>query len=107
MMIMCWNGWNDIILFSCCLTRLYVVIICDAYIILYSILGIQTRLFWFLSLTEGIEIVVNSIADDVWGSEYELTGAQSEKVESWYLIYLKNCPMSLPATNSGTNNIKR
>ena len=60
-----------------------------------------------MSLTEGIEIVVNSIADDVWGSEDELTGALSDEVESWDLLCLKICPMSLPATNSGTNNIKR
>ena len=29
----------------------------------------------FLSVTEGTDVVVNSIADDVCGSEDELTGA--------------------------------
>ena len=43
----------------------------------------KTELFWFLSVTEGIDIVVNSIADDVWGYEYEPTGVLSDKVESW------------------------
>ena len=28
-------------------------------------------------------VVVNSMADDVWGSEYELTGVLSDKVDSW------------------------
>ena len=36
-----------------------------------------------MSVTEGTDAVVNSIANDVWGSEDELTGALSEKVESW------------------------
>ena len=40
-------------------------------------------MFWFLSVTEGKEVVVNSIADGVWGSEDELTGVLSDKVESW------------------------
>ena len=41
-----------------------------------------------LSVTEGIYVVFNSIADDVWGSEDELTGALSDKVESWDWLYL-------------------
>ena len=43
----------------------------------------RTELFWCLSVTEGTDVVVNSIADDVWGSEDELTGVLSDKVESW------------------------
>ena len=43
----------------------------------------KTELVCFLSLTEGTEVVVNSIAEDVCGSEDELTGALSDKVESW------------------------
>ena len=43
----------------------------------------KTELFWFLFLTEGTDVVVISIVDDVWGSEDELTGALSEKFESW------------------------
>ena len=41
-----------------------------------------------MSVTEETNFVVNSVADDVWGSEYELTGALSDKVESWGWIYL-------------------
>ena len=32
---------------------------------------------------EGKDIVVNSIAVDVWVYKYELTGALSDEVESW------------------------
>ena len=41
-----------------------------------------TWLFWFLSVTEGIDVVVHSIAGDVWGYEDELTGALSDEVDS-------------------------
>ena len=40
--------------------------------------------FLCLSVAEGTDVVVNLIADDVWGSEDELTGALSDKFESWY-----------------------
>ena len=40
-------------------------------------------MFWFLSDTEGTDVVVILIADDVWGSEDELTGILSDKVEIW------------------------
>ena len=43
----------------------------------------KTLLFWFLSVAEGTDFVVNSIAGDVWGCEDELAGAFSEKVENW------------------------
>ena len=49
-------------------TRLYVAIICDGCIILDGILGIQNSVVLILFLTEGTDIVVNFIADDVWGS---------------------------------------
>ena len=39
-------------------------------------------------VAEGTDVVVNSIAEDFWGSEYELTGDLSDKVESWYLLCL-------------------
>ena len=39
----------------------------------------KTELFWFLSPTEGTNIAVDLIADGVWGADYELTGAFSEK----------------------------
>ena len=46
------------------------------------------ELFWFLFLTEGMDVVVNSIAGDVSGLEDELTGVLSDKVEIWYWLYL-------------------
>ena len=61
---------------------MYVFIVCDVCIILDGILGIQNRVFWCLSVTEETDVVVNPIADDVWGSEDELTGVLSDKVES-------------------------
>ena len=36
-----------------------------------------------MSVAEGTEVVVDSIAEDVWGSEDKLTGALSDEVESW------------------------
>ena len=42
----------------------------------------KTQLFWVFSVTEGIDVVVNSIADDALGSEDELIGVLSDKVES-------------------------
>ena len=41
-----------------------------------------------MSVTEGKGVVVNSIAYDVWGYEYEPTDALSDKVESWYWLCL-------------------
>ena len=41
-----------------------------------------------MSLTEGENVVVYSIAGDVWGSEYELTGDLIDEVESWDWLYL-------------------
>ena len=66
-----------------CLTRLYVLIICDACIILDGILVIQNRVVLFLFLIKGMYVVIYLIADDVWESEDELTGALSEEVEIW------------------------
>ena len=37
-------------------------------------------------VAKGTEVVVNSVADDVWGYEDKLTGALSDKVESWYWL---------------------
>ena len=36
------------------------------------------------SITEGTDVVVNLISDDVWGYGDELTGVLSDEVESWY-----------------------
>ena len=41
-----------------------------------------------MSVTEGTDVVVNSIADDVWGYEDELTGVLSDKVDIWYWLCL-------------------
>ena len=38
----------------------------------------KTELFWCFSVAEVTDVVVNSIADYVWGSEYELTGVLSD-----------------------------
>ena len=35
----------------------------------------KTELFRFFSVVEGKYVVVNLIAEDVWGYEYELAGA--------------------------------
>ena len=62
-----------------CLARLYVVIVCDGFIILDGILVVQNR-FLFFSLTEGTDVVVNLIVGDVWLYEYELLNDLSEKL---------------------------
>ena len=36
-----------------------------------------------MSVTEGTYVVVNLIADNVWGSEDKQTGVLSDKVKSW------------------------
>ena len=43
----------------------------------------KTELFFFSSLTEGTEVVVNTIYDYDWEAEDEQTGALNEKVERW------------------------
>ena len=86
MMIRYWNGLNTNF-FSCSPTRLYVVIIFDAYIIMDGILEIQTRFFRFLYLTEGTDIVVNLIDDDVWEAGDELTVTKSDESESQDWLY--------------------
>ena len=50
--------------------------------------GYKTELFWFFSVTEGTDVVVNLIANDVWGYEDELTDVFSEKFESWDWLFL-------------------
>ena len=37
---------------------------------------------------KGTDVVVNSIADDVWFSEDEVTGVLSDRVESYYWLCL-------------------
>ena len=70
-------------LFSCCLTKLYVFIICDACIILDGILGIQSIIVLISFCHRRDRLCFNPLADDVWGNEYGLTDAFSDKVESW------------------------
>ena len=48
----------------------------------------KTQLFWFLSPTEETDVVVNSIDDDVWGTEDEQTVALNYGFESWYWLCL-------------------
>ena len=59
-----------------------------------------------LSVTEGTDVVGNLIPEDVWGSIYELTVVLSENFESWDWLCLCIRPISLPMTNSISNNIK-
>ena len=66
-----------------CLKILHVVIACDGCIILGSVLGTQNITVLMLSVIEGTYVVVTLIAENVWGSGDELTGALIEKVESW------------------------
>ena len=66
----------------------------------------KTELFWFFSATEGTDVVVNLMDDDVWGYEDELTGVLSENVGSWDWLSLQIRPMSFPMTNSRTNEVK-
>ena len=40
----------------------------------------KTKLFFFLSLIEGTDVVVNLIYDDIWEAEDELTGALNDQV---------------------------
>ena len=41
-----------------------------------------------LSITEDIEVIVNSIGDYVWDEEDERTGSLIDGVESWYQLCL-------------------
>ena len=43
----------------------------------------RTELFYFLSLTEGTGVVINSIEDDVWEDIDEWTGALNDEFEIW------------------------
>ena len=61
---------------------------CDAYIIIDDILGIQNMIVFILSLTEGTDVVINLIDDDVWEDEDEQTSSLNDYVESWDLICL-------------------
>ena len=60
----------------------------------------KTELFWFLSLTEGIEVVGDSINDYVWEAQDDQTGALNDEVESSDWICLWMHQMSLPMKNS-------
>ena len=88
MMIRYWSGWNAIIFIFVvsqdCMLSLFVMV-ASFWIVFW---GYKTWLFWFLSVTEGTDVVVNSIADDIWVSEDELTGALSDEVESWGWLFL-------------------
>ena len=49
-----------------------------------GISGTQNRTGFFLSITEEIEFIVNSIHDGVREAEDERTGALNDGFESWY-----------------------
>ena len=72
------------ILFLGCITRLYVVIVFDGCIIMDGILGIQNIIFLMFVCCRITDVVFNSIAKYILGSEDELAGALSDKVDSQY-----------------------
>ena len=45
-----------------------------------GILGTKNRIVMFFNLIEGTYIVSDSIYDNVWGAEYEQTGAFNDGV---------------------------
>ena len=48
----------------------------------------KIKLFCFLSLTEGTDVLVKSIEDDVWEAADEETCALNYEVKSWYWLCL-------------------
>ena len=82
-MIMCWHGWYVKILFlrvsQDCMSSLFVMVA------LFWMLFWEHKieLFWYLSVIEGTDFVVNLIAEDVWYYEDELTGDLIDEVEGW------------------------
>ena len=48
----------------------------------------KTELFFFLSLTESTDVVVNLIENDVWEAKDEQICALNDKVESWNRLNL-------------------
>ena len=48
----------------------------------------KAELVCFLSLTEGTEVIVDSINDDVWEDKDKIADALIDLVESWYWICL-------------------
>ena len=53
-----------------------------------GILGIKNRIVMILSVTEGTDVVFDSIADIVWVPEDKVTYALSDKADIWDLSYL-------------------
>ena len=83
MIIRGFSGLNDIVFFlavsqDCMLSSF--VMITSFWMVFWEDI---TELFCFLSLTEGIDVCVNLIDDDVREAKYELTSAFSDEVESW------------------------
>ena len=66
-----------------CLTRMYVVIVCDGCIILGGVLGTQNRLVLIFFVIEGTDLCADLIAEKKKNSEDELTGALIDEVKSW------------------------
>ena len=60
----------------------------------------ETELFLFLSLTEGTNVVVNLMDNDIWEAEDERKCALNDEVDSWDWLCLWIFPMSFPMTNS-------
>ena len=48
----------------------------------------KTELVWFLSIIEETEVIINSMEDDFWETEYERTGSLTDGVGSKDWIYI-------------------
>ena len=88
MMIRGWSGCNAIMFFldfsQDCMSPLFVMV-ASFWIAFWEY---KTELFWFFSLREGTDVVVNLIADYVFWYEDELTVALSDKFETCDWLYL-------------------
>ena len=67
-------------------------------------------LFWYvvmslLSSWDEIDVRVKLLADDIWAAEDDKTDSLSVKFDSFYQLYLKERPISLPMVPM--SNIKR
>ena len=88
MMIIGWSVWNAINFFPAvsqdCMSSLFIMLGS----LWMVFLEYRTEFFWSFSLTKGTEVYVDSIAGVFWWSEDKVTGALSDKVESYDWLYL-------------------
>ena len=53
-----------------------------------------------------MDVCVKLLVDDVWASEYDITGFLSVEVNSFDQLYLKERPISLPMVQISTKKGK-